>query len=229
MTVSRLGILVAAGLGLVAIGAGLVTDMPDVAGALRELVHALGPWTYAVVAALVLLEAMAILGLVSPGEAVLAVGGAAAAHGAVELPAIIAAAWAAAVVGDATGFWLGRRYGRALLVHTGRHVGICAERLARLERLILRWGGAALVGGRFVGVVRAFTPFLAGASGMPLRRVIGFSIAGAGAWCAAFIVAGYLLRGVAREPPRRGRQRRARARRGLGPRAAARASGCESG
>ena len=175
----RLGILVAALACLAATGAALVVDMPNVAGALRDLTHSLGPWTYAIVAALVLLETVAVLGLLSPGEAVLAVGGAAASHGAVELPVIIAAAWAAAVVGDATGFGLGRRHGRALLVRAGPRIGICARRLARLERLILRWGGVALVAGRFVGLVRSSTPFLAGASGMPLRRLVGFSIAGA--------------------------------------------------
>jgi membrane-associated protein len=97
------------------------------------------------------------------------------------------------VVGDAAGFGLGRRHGRALLARAGPRIGLGADRLERLERLILRWGGVALVAGRFVGVVRAVTPFLAGASGMPWRRLVGFSILGAGAWCGAFSVAGYLF------------------------------------
>jgi membrane protein DedA with SNARE-associated domain len=54
-------------------------------------------------------------------------------------------------------------------------------------------GGAALVAGRLVGLVRAFTPFLAGASATPLRSLVGFSLVGAGVWCSAFIVAGYVF------------------------------------
>jgi membrane protein DedA with SNARE-associated domain len=83
---TRLGLIVAAVVCTTATGTALLVDMPDVAGALRELAYALGPWTYAIVAALVVLETASVLGLVSPGEAVLVVGGAAAAHGAVELP-----------------------------------------------------------------------------------------------------------------------------------------------
>jgi membrane-associated protein len=178
-------------LGVAALGTAFVVDLPDVAGELRRLSESLGGWTYAIVAVLVAVETAAVFGVVSPGEAALAVGGAAAAHGAVDLPLLIAAAWAAGVAGDAAGFWLGRRHGRALLVRSGPRIGLSADRLDRLEALVRRWGPIALVPGRFVGLVRAFTPFLAGASGLPLRRLAGFSIAGAGAWCAAFIVAGY--------------------------------------
>jgi membrane-associated protein len=189
--VSRLGIAVAALLCLTATAAALLVDMPDVVSALRRLTETLGPWTYAIVGALVVLETTAVLGVISPGEAALAVGGAAAAHGAVELPLLIAAAWAAGVLGDAIGFFLGRRHGRVLLLRVGPRIGLPADRLEQLERLIGRWGGTALVAGRFVGLVRAFTPFLAGASGLPARRLVGFSVAGAGAWAAAFVVAGY--------------------------------------
>jgi membrane protein DedA with SNARE-associated domain len=39
--------------------------------------------------------------------------------------------------------------------------------------------------------VRAFGPFLAGASAMPARRVAAFSAIGAGVWSSAMIVAGH--------------------------------------
>jgi membrane protein DedA with SNARE-associated domain len=193
VTVSRLGPAIAAVLCIVAIAAALLVELPDVATGLLVLTDSLGPWTYAIVGVLVLIETAAILGVISPGETALAVGGAAAAHGAVELPLLIAVAWAAAVAGDALGFGLGRRYGRPLLVRSGPRIGLSADRLDRLEALVRRWSGAALVAGRFVGLVRAFTPFLAGASAMPLRRLAGFSLAGAGAWCAALVLAGYVL------------------------------------
>lgn len=190
---SRLGVGVAALLCAIAIGTALLVDAPDVARELRRATAALGPWTYAIVAVLVALEAAAVLGLVSPGEAALAVGGAAAAHGAIALAPLIAAAWAAGVAGDAVGHAVGRRHGRAVMLRSGPRIGLSAERLARLEAAIRRWGGAALVLGRFVGLVRAVAPLLAGASGVPLRRLVGFSIVGAGVWSSVSIVGGYLF------------------------------------
>jgi membrane-associated protein len=188
---TRLGLLVAAALCAAAIGGTWIVDLPDVAGALRAVIESLGPWTYAIVAVLVAVETAAVLGLVSPGEAALAVGGAAAAHGTVALPLLIVAAWAGGVAGDAAGYALGRRHGRALLLRSAPRVGVPAERVERLERLIGRWGGPLLVAGRFVGIVRAFGPFLAGASAMPARRVAAFSAIGAGVWSSAMIVAGH--------------------------------------
>jgi len=41
----------------------------------------------------------------------------------------------------------------------------------------------------------AVGPFLAGASAMPLRRVAGYSLVGAGVWCGAMIAAGYAFAG----------------------------------
>ncbi len=47
--------------------------------------------------------------------------------------------------------------------------------------------------GRFIGVARAVTPFLAGSSHLAYRRFLAFDIVGAGAWAAAFLAVGYLI------------------------------------
>jgi undecaprenyl-diphosphatase len=104
---------------------------------------------------------------------------------------LIAIAWAAGTVGDAVGFLLGRRRGRAVLLGSGARVGVDSAGLDRLQALISRWGGVALVGGRFAGPVRAFAPFLVGASGARARRLVGASVAGAGVWSATFTLGGY--------------------------------------
>jgi hypothetical protein len=56
-------------------------DMPDVPAVLQHVTGALGPWTYALVAALVFMETVAFAGLLMPGEVTLAVAGAAARRG----------------------------------------------------------------------------------------------------------------------------------------------------
>jgi membrane protein DedA with SNARE-associated domain len=176
---------------LAALAAGTLVDLPDVAAVLERITHALGPWTYAVVAVLVFLETVALAGLISPGEATLAIGGAAAAHGDVALIPLLAIVWGAGVLGDLTGYTLGHRYGWGLLGRSGERLGLDEARLQRLDGVLARWGGFALVGGRFVGLVRAFAPFAAGASGMARRRLLRFSAAGVGLWGATFVLAGY--------------------------------------
>jgi membrane protein DedA with SNARE-associated domain len=80
-----------------------------------------------------------------------------------------------------------------LFVRGGARIGVSADRLARLEDLVRHWGGAALVGGRFVGLVRALAPFLAGAVGLPGRRVLAHSVLGAGLWGSALIATAYVF------------------------------------
>jgi membrane protein DedA with SNARE-associated domain len=188
---SRQGLLVAAVLSLVAVAAAVLVDLPDITTALIAATAALDRWTYVVVAAFVFLETVAVLGLLAPGEVTLAVGGAAAAHGDVDLLPLLAIVWIAGVLGDATGFGLGRRHGPALLARTARRMGVDDTRLARITALLERRGGLVLIGGRFVGLLRSFAPFLAGTTSMPLRRLLALSCIGVGTWCGVFVVAGY--------------------------------------
>ena len=95
---------------------------------------------------------------------------------------MIAIVWACAVAGDLTSFFLGRRLGRAFLVKHGPKVQITEERLEQVEGFFDRHGGKAILIGRFVGLVRAVAPFLAGSSGMPLRRFVPYDVIGAGLW-----------------------------------------------
>lgn len=177
-------------LALAAVVGGLV-DPPDVDAALTKLADALGAWTYALVAALAFLETGAFIGLVAPGETALVLGGVVAAQGDVSLPAILALTWAAAALGDLASFLLGGRLGRRFLVAHGPRVGIGPSRLERVEAFFARHGPKAILLGRFVGIVRAVAPFLAAASGMPLRRFVPWSVLGTGVWTAGLIGVGY--------------------------------------
>ena len=83
------------------------------------------------------------------------------------------------------------RLGRRFLVAHGPRVGITPPRLAKVDTFFDRHGGKAILIGRFVGLVRAVAPFVAGASNLPLRRFLPFSLAGTLVWATAFTLAGY--------------------------------------
>ncbi len=195
MSRHRLAIVVLGALVLVV--GGLVTtgvvELPDLEGALTDLSDTLGAWTYALVAGLAFLETGAFVGLIAPGETAIVLGGVVAAQGGVSLPVILVVAWVAAAAGDLASYTLGRRLGRRFLVTHGPRLGVNEQRLSTVDGFFARHGGKAILVGRFIGIVRAVAPFTAGASKLPLRGFLPWSIAGTAIWASAFTVLGYVF------------------------------------
>jgi undecaprenyl-diphosphatase len=167
--------------------------LPDID--LQELVedisNTLGAWTYLIVGAFAFLETGAFVGLVAPGETVVILGGAVAGQGATSLYLTIAIVWIAAWAGDSASFLLGGRLGRDFVLRHGPRFRISRERFAQVESYFSRHGGKTILIGRFVGLVRALAPFIAGSSGMRYRAFVPYSILGTGLWSASFALVGY--------------------------------------
>jgi undecaprenyl-diphosphatase len=62
-----------------------------------------------------------------------------------------------------------------------------------VETFLARHGGKTIVVGRFIGLVRALAPFVAGSSRMAARRFVPATFVAAGIWSAAFSVLGYVF------------------------------------
>jgi membrane protein DedA with SNARE-associated domain len=60
-----------------------------------------------------------------------------------------------------------------------------------VDGFFARHGGKAILVGRFIGLVRAVAPFAAGASRLPLRGFLPYSLLGTAAWASAFTLVGY--------------------------------------
>jgi membrane-associated protein len=186
--VLALGVVAAAV--LAAVAGGLI-ELPDLETALTDLSDSLGAWAYLLVAGLAFLETGAFVGLVAPGETAIVLGGVVAAEGGVDLGLILVVAWAAAALGDLASFLLGQRLGRRFLLAHGPRLGVTAPRLQRVEGFFARHGAKAILIGRFVGIVRAVAPFLAGASRLRLRAFLPWSLLGTATWTATFTLVGY--------------------------------------
>jgi membrane-associated phospholipid phosphatase len=92
-----------------------------------------------------------------------------------------------------TSYMLGRRLGRSFLERHGPKLKITEERLQKVEGFFDRHGGPTILIGRFIGLVRALAPFLAGASRMELRSFLAYDVLGAGLWSALFCLLGYFF------------------------------------
>jgi membrane protein DedA with SNARE-associated domain/membrane-associated phospholipid phosphatase len=185
-----IGALAAAG--FIVYGTGLIHP-PSLDQVILDIGKALGPYTYILVGVMAYLETGAFVGLVAPGETVVLVGGLVAGQGEIDIYVLIGLVWACAVAGDTTSFLLGRRLGREFLLKHGQRVRITEARLEQVEGFLDRHGGSTILFGRFIGLVRALAPFIAGASRMPLRRFMPYDIVAAGAWSTTFCLLGFLF------------------------------------
>jgi membrane-associated protein len=157
------------------------------------LLPALGGWLPAAVGAMVFIESGALFPFL-PGDSLVFTAGLL--HGKLGIPltALLAIVIGAAVLGDQTGYWLGRRYGRAMFRADGRILK--TRYLRRSEAFFARHGGKALVLARFVPIVRTFVPLAAGAAEYTYRRFLLWNVSGALMWGAGLTLAGSLLGGV---------------------------------
>ena len=165
----------------------------DLQGLLEDVSNALGAWTYLLVGVFAFAETGAFVGLVVPGETVMLLGGAVAGQGVIDVYLLIGIAWFAAWLGDTTSFFVGRRLGREFVLQHGPRFGIGHARFERVEDYFSRHGGKTIFVGRFVSLVRAFAPFIAGSSGMRYRAFVPYSILGTGLWASAHILVGYFF------------------------------------
>jgi undecaprenyl-diphosphatase len=159
------------------------------------------PWAYIVLALLAAAESAAFVGLAVPGETAMLLGGFLAYQGRVSLVAMMVAGAVGAVVGDSIGYQIGRLFGEPLKrSRLGRRVG--GERWAKGEAYLRAKGGRAVFFGRFVGLLRALVPALAGMSRMPYRTFLPWNIAGGSIWAPGFVLLGYLAGGSYRQVER---------------------------
>ena len=165
----------------------------DLQGLLEDVSNTLGAWTYLLVGVFAFAETGAFVGLVVPGETVMLLGGAVAGQGAIDVYLLIAIAWFAAWAGDTTSFFIGRRLGRDFVLRNGPRFGLGHDRFEQVEDYFSRHGGKTIFIGRFIGIVRALAPFIAGSSGMRYGAFVPYSILGTGIWATAHILIGYFF------------------------------------
>lgn len=162
--------------------------------ATAHLVHGLlqlhGWPVYLVVAALTFVESAAFAGFVLPGETAMVVAGILAARGNISLSVMLVVAAAAAVCGDQVGYLIGRQLGTRLREgRLARRIG--DHRWDRAETAARRHGGWAVLTARWVAVLRALVPTMAGVLRMPYRTFLAANAVGGVSWSVVAVMIGY--------------------------------------
>jgi undecaprenyl-diphosphatase len=136
------------------------------------------------------LESSAFFGFVFPGEVALVVAGVVAGQGRVSVALVILAGVLGAVLGDAIGYFVGRRWGPALLARLPERF-FPPERIDRASTYLAERGGKAVFVGRFTATLRVLIPGLAGMSGMPYRKFALANVSSACGWGVLSVLLGY--------------------------------------
>ncbi len=131
------------------------------------------------------------LGIPVPGETVLLAAAFFARQGALSIGWVIAVTAVTAVLGDNTGYWIGRRFGRKFLERHGRWVGLTEERLAALDKFYDRHGIKTVLFARFLSGVRVVAALFAGVSGIDWQRFAVWNAVGGVSWAVVVGLVGY--------------------------------------
>jgi membrane-associated protein len=140
---------------------------------------------------------------VLPGDSLLVVCGiyaatpAAQGGGVLSLAALMTVLPLCAIVGSQIGFGAGRWAGLGAYQWRDRNLGFVPlyrrKWLKRTEDFYTRWGGFAVVVGRWVPFVRTGAPLLAGVTRMSYGKYVPYNILGALSWIWSMVLVGYFL------------------------------------
>lgn len=164
---------------------------------LIRLLHTLlAGWIgYAAMFAVVYSETGLLVGFFLPGDSFLFTIGVVAGLGALDIVHVNVLLMLAAMLGDSTGYLLGRKTGPRIFTRKDSRL-FKQEYVTRTKAFYDRYGGKTIVLARFVPIVRTFAAFIAGVGQMPYLRFLPFSVCGGIGWVFLMTMLGYNLGGL---------------------------------
>ncbi len=148
-----------------------------------------------IIATLVFIETGFLVGLIVPGgETLLFTAGLLCGTNTLNtsVAVLIVCLIGAAIAGDITGYYVGKKLGKRL--HHKKDSFIFKKAyLEQAENFYKKNGKSALILGRFVPVIRTFNPLISGTSGMPVGHFAGYAVAGCILYISSLVLAGYFL------------------------------------
>ena len=167
---------------------------------LTEFVADYGRWVYAALFVIIFAETGLVVTPILPGDSLLFAAGALAASGALDIKILLALLVVAAVLGDAVNYMVGDAVGPRIFRSVDRTSWwqrlLNRDHLARAHEFFERYGGKAIVLGRFVPIVRTFVPFVAGAGTMTYASFAFYNVTGAIVWVGVCTLGGYAFGNV---------------------------------
>jgi len=159
---------------------------------LEVMIRDYGPWIYAILFTIIFVETGLVVMPFLPGDSLLFIAGAFAATGALSLPALMVLLVIAAVLGNTSNYWIGRKIGpRVFQWENSKFFNRNAFNKA--HAFYEKHGAITLIATRFLPFLRTFSPFVAGVAAMGHARFQFYNITGGLLWIISLTLAGYLF------------------------------------
>ncbi|TSC86066.1 MAG: Uncharacterized protein G01um10147_1004 [Microgenomates group bacterium Gr01-1014_7] len=156
---------------------------------LASLIQTVG---YLGVFTIVFLESGLLIGFFFPGDSLLFTAGFLASQGFFDIKVLIAGCFVAAVAGDSIGYLIGAKLGPKIFTKENS-IFFHKKHLEHAQRFYDKHGGKTIILARFIPVIRAFAPVVAGVGKMDYKRFVFFNFFGAVLWAIGVTLAGYYL------------------------------------
>ncbi|MES2591865.1 MAG: VTT domain-containing protein [Bacteroidota bacterium] len=129
-----------------------------------------------------------------PGDSLLFTAGLFARLGYLNIAFLVTLLFIAAVVGDNTNYWVGRKIGlKALKIKFRGKFLVKPEYLDKTHSFYEKYGTKTIIMARFVPIVRTFAPFVAGVAEMDYKKFLSYDVLGGFLWIFSLTFAGYFL------------------------------------
>ncbi len=161
---------------------------------LHEWIILLGPWIYVLLFAIIFCETGLVVTPFLPGDSLLfTLGALSATEGSpLSLSLLASLLIAAAILGDASNYSLGRYFGPKILKGE-KNRWLNRKHLETTEQFYARHGGKTIILARFLPIIRTFAPFVAGIGKMRYVHFSMFNVVGGVLWVFTFLMLGYLF------------------------------------
>lgn len=160
-----------------------------------DLPHLIQSVSYLGIFGIIFAESGLLAGFFLPGDSLLITAGILARSGSLNLPGVMLAVFAGAVIGDSVGYAIGRRFGPAVFSRPESRF-LKPEYVTRTGAFFEKYGSKALIMARFIPVLRTVAPTMAGVGGMPYSRFVSYNVLGGVLWALAVPLLGFLLGGL---------------------------------
>ncbi|WP_159564870.1 DedA family protein [Budvicia diplopodorum] len=153
-----------------------------------------GIWVYGILFLILFCETGLVVTPFLPGDSLLFVAGALSAlpTNDINVHAMVVLMIAAAILGDAVNYTIGRIFGEKLFRNPNSKI-FRKSYLDKTHAFYEKHGGKTVILARFVPIVRTFAPFVAGMGHMSYRHFAAYNVIGAVVWVVLFTYAGYIF------------------------------------
>ncbi|MBI2337729.1 VTT domain-containing protein [Candidatus Daviesbacteria bacterium] len=157
-----------------------------------DLITLIKTFSYFGVFAIVFLESGMMIGFFFPGDSLLFTAGFLASQGVLDIKFLVAGSFIFAVLGDSVGYYIGQKFGRKLF-NKEKSIWFHKNHLERAQKFYEKHGSKTIILARFVPVIRAFAPVVAGVGLMQYKKFVMFNLIGGILWAIAIPILGFYL------------------------------------